>query len=525
MVHQKKILLILFIIILSATFLRFWSLVQYPPSLNWDEVSHAYNAYSLLKTGRDQWGIAFPFPNFRAFGDYPTVLNIYLTVPAIAIFGANDFAVRFPHALIGSLTCLMLFIAAYSWSKNKYIGLTAAFLCAFSPWTFFPSRAIFQSNWAVFLLSLSMALYFTKKYYLTFLILTLSLFAYHNTRIFSPLIITGIIFIIRKQKKLVFTGVISLIVALLLLLNPQSSARSPWVSIIDQGAVAFLEQARNTTKLPVLAARLLYNRPLYFGVSLVSHYFDYFSPRFLFLSGGTQYQFSVPKFGLINPVFLPFFYLGLFYLLRRKQYFLILWMAFSPLPAALTRDMDAVIRATTMIPAVYLTTAAGFIYFFRLINYRFIIPLFSLILISFSTIQYQYLHSYFTDYTQNYASSWQYGYSQLTAYLEAKYPKYDQILITKRYGEPHEFLLWYWPWNPTSYLSDPNLSWNYHDYWYWVDSFSKFRFINDWEMSAKVNNLPPDEKYLIISSAPIPATRLTEIKYLDGQTAFYIYEK
>jgi len=28
--------------------------------LNWDEVSHGYNAYSILKTGKDEWGKTFP---------------------------------------------------------------------------------------------------------------------------------------------------------------------------------------------------------------------------------------------------------------------------------------------------------------------------------------------------------------------------------------------------------------------------------------------------------------------------------
>lgn len=38
-------------IILLAFLLRFYQLGVNPPSLNWDETAHGYNAYSILLTG------------------------------------------------------------------------------------------------------------------------------------------------------------------------------------------------------------------------------------------------------------------------------------------------------------------------------------------------------------------------------------------------------------------------------------------------------------------------------------------
>ena len=78
-------------IIALAFMLRFWGLDHNPPSLNWDEVSHGYNAFSILKTGRDEWGAWFP-SIFRAFGDYKLPVYIYLTTLPVAIFGLNAFA-------------------------------------------------------------------------------------------------------------------------------------------------------------------------------------------------------------------------------------------------------------------------------------------------------------------------------------------------------------------------------------------------------------------------------------------------
>jgi hypothetical protein len=76
---------LIFIVILAAI-LRFAQITQVPPSLNWDEVSHGYNAYSLIKTGKDEWGVNLPLI-FRAYGDYKLPVYIYLTAISEFFFG------------------------------------------------------------------------------------------------------------------------------------------------------------------------------------------------------------------------------------------------------------------------------------------------------------------------------------------------------------------------------------------------------------------------------------------------------
>ena len=70
----------LILIIVLGALLRFVNLSSLPPALNWDEISHGYNAYSILKTAHDQWGQFLPITNFRAYGDYPLPLNLFLTI-------------------------------------------------------------------------------------------------------------------------------------------------------------------------------------------------------------------------------------------------------------------------------------------------------------------------------------------------------------------------------------------------------------------------------------------------------------
>ena len=126
---NQKFVLILSITLLAAL-LRFWQLDTNPPSLNWDEVSHGYNAYSILKTGRDEWGQWFPLTNFRAYGDYPLPVNLYLTIPSILIFGLNTFALRFPSALLGALSVLMTYFLVKKAFEKETVAILSALLLA-----------------------------------------------------------------------------------------------------------------------------------------------------------------------------------------------------------------------------------------------------------------------------------------------------------------------------------------------------------------------------------------------------------
>ena len=54
----------LLLIITLAILLRLTLLSSVPVGFNDDEAAFGYNAYSILKTGRDEWGRFLPFPLF-----------------------------------------------------------------------------------------------------------------------------------------------------------------------------------------------------------------------------------------------------------------------------------------------------------------------------------------------------------------------------------------------------------------------------------------------------------------------------
>ena len=93
-------LLLIFSQVFSVRF--FWHNV-FPPGFTADEAVFGYNAYSLLKTGKDEFGASWPIA-LRAFGDWRPALYSYLVIPFVYIFGLTEMAVRMPSILLGSVT-------------------------------------------------------------------------------------------------------------------------------------------------------------------------------------------------------------------------------------------------------------------------------------------------------------------------------------------------------------------------------------------------------------------------------------
>src|SRR3990167_8742234 len=73
-------------ILVLAGFLRMYRLGDIPNGLYQDETAIGYNAYSILQTGKDEYGKTFPL-YFQSFGDWKLPVYIYVTVPSVAFFG------------------------------------------------------------------------------------------------------------------------------------------------------------------------------------------------------------------------------------------------------------------------------------------------------------------------------------------------------------------------------------------------------------------------------------------------------
>jgi 4-amino-4-deoxy-L-arabinose transferase-like glycosyltransferase len=169
---KQKILLIT--ILLLGSFLRFYKISSIPPGINWDEAAVGFNAHLITQSGRDEWGQKYPL-FFRSFDDYKAPLQTYLVALSVKLFGVNEFAVRLPSALAGTLSILLIYILTKSFRASKAsreiqrttswpekYALLSALLLAITPWSIHFSRAAFEANIA--LLFILIALIFFNRW-------------------------------------------------------------------------------------------------------------------------------------------------------------------------------------------------------------------------------------------------------------------------------------------------------------------------------------------------------------------------
>ena len=214
MKFKWKHLVIFLAVVLVAVALRFYQLDRIPPGLIIDEASEGYNAFSILYTGKDRYGQAFPIL-FRSFSSFQAPLYTYLTVIPIYFFGNSIFSIHFVSAVSGVILVITTFILLVIFEKRKKFDLPviAAFLVAFSPWWIFFSRVGTEATLGVTIFSLSFLIFYLslKRIWLlpiaTF-ILGLSTHAYYSERLISVLFLIGFIFLFRKilfkEKKFLY---------------------------------------------------------------------------------------------------------------------------------------------------------------------------------------------------------------------------------------------------------------------------------------------------------------------------------
>jgi len=105
---------------------------------DWDEINFAESAREMLLTG-DWFNVRI---NFESFCEKPP-LFIWMQALSMKVFGVGEFAARFPNAIMGILTLLVLFNIGRR-TENERFGLVWAgiYLMSFFPFFYFKSGII-----------------------------------------------------------------------------------------------------------------------------------------------------------------------------------------------------------------------------------------------------------------------------------------------------------------------------------------------------------------------------------------------
>jgi 4-amino-4-deoxy-L-arabinose transferase-like glycosyltransferase len=542
--------IILFLIVGLALFLRLYKVTSDPPSLNWDEVSIGYNAYSILKTGKDEWGQFLPL-HFKSYGEYKLPVQIYASIPGVAVFGLNEFGVRITPIIYGTLTVLFLYFLAKRMFDNEGLGLISAFFLAISPWHIQLTRASFESSFAVMWIVIGiwwLVKGFEKPKWLIASVIpfAISVYTYNSARVFTPLFLASIFFIFRKKffsfkKESIIAGMLFLVTLLPLIpfiLSGEASARYKLVSITDDaGLIPRIEERRNLSKLPPLLTKLIHNRVTYNSFYFAENYLAHFTPNFLFINGAPHKQHHVQGVGELYAIQAPFWLAGWYFLFKKKHAYkglIFAWVLITFIPVSMTNDsIPNALRTLIAVPVYQIITALGIYDVWLLLKNRKIINisvwLITVLVLIFSFAG--YIKNYYQKYPVLYSRDWQYGYRQAVSYVKDHYSDYDLIVFSRTYGEPHMFTLFFLNWDPAKFQKDPNLDRFESNQWVWVLKFDKFYFPDLGDPGTRYQDLVnanPGKKILFVGKPgdfPENLPRLLTVNFLNGNRAFEIVEK
>ena len=178
---KTKIKIYLIIIVALAAFLRFWQIDKYPHGFNADEASYAYNAYSLISTGKDEFGHPWPI-HLESFADYKPAGTAYLMLPFIKVFGLNELAARLPSLIFGVLSVLLIYLLVQELFSIPYFSLISAFFLAISPWHIHFSRGAWETNLATTFLLLGTYFFFKGLSYPKFFVFSIISLSFYLLR-------------------------------------------------------------------------------------------------------------------------------------------------------------------------------------------------------------------------------------------------------------------------------------------------------------------------------------------------------
>ena len=471
-------------ILLLGFLLRSYDLYSYPSGFTPDEASFGYDAYSILKTGRDQWGKQLPL-SLESFGDFKPPLYAYVLVPSVALLGLNKFSVRFPNALAGTLAILFTYLMVkelfgsekegFFASKYKGVAKIASLLLAVSSWHAMLSRGGFEANLTTLLTPLAVYLFIKglkkpKALIFSALVFGLNLFSYHSARVVTPLLMILLVFtyrkeitVINKKQLLVPMFVFSVFLSLMIYSFFEGAGKRVADRSILQGA---LEEAAGprleliNKGYPPFIARLIHNKYQVAVRRFTNNYGQYFSGKFLFTEGPAEATYGmIPGRGVLYWFELPFLLSFIVLLIKSKEkrllIFLLGWLLISPIPAALATGRGyAGNRAATMIPSIQVILALGAVYLDaisrkvvkgRLGNYIRAEYIFvSLVFFIF------FIKDYFASPPQILAQATLYGNLEAAAWLSSNAGS-TQIVISRKLSEPHIYVAFANKWNPVSY--------------------------------------------------------------------------
>jgi 4-amino-4-deoxy-L-arabinose transferase-like glycosyltransferase len=454
-IFSKKTLVLL--ILLGAVIRLAW-LNSTPSGFFRDEAAIGYNAYSIWRTGKDEFGMRFPL-FFRSFEVFFLPLYLYLEAPIVGLFGLGEFTTRALSAFSGVTALVIIYFIAKR-LQNEKAAIFAVLLLAIAPWHIFYSRGAFEGNLAITLFSAGFLFYliFWKNKRVTYFLLSLiafvlSVYSYQAERVVVPLfgicaVALSYKFLWKERKKLIIPAFFALVLLIPILSFTFQAAglhRASGVSLFNKVPEGWSEEYEGN--------KFVDNRLFLRSRQIVALYLSYYSPRNLFVEGDYDKERSTQDFSVFYAWTMPLLLIGLFNILKSKKTedkLLLSWILVAPIPAALTGDPFHTYRSLLLyLPLMILMgLGAGKIYVFIKKKAVYLAVLGFLSMISFTFFVYDY--AVITQATR--ARNWDYGYKQIVQFLDSQ--SFPRVVVDDPWTEPYIDFLFFERTDPRVYQNE-----------------------------------------------------------------------
>lgn len=417
--------LLLLLVVLVAAILRSVNLMVTPPALYLDEVSIAYNAWSIVETGADEHGQ--PWPRlFKAYGEYKQPVYIYATAFWILLGIDPTLAVRVTSLVAGVITVALIYgVSSTLASRIKGLhptqfGLWSAFALAIMPWHIHFSRAGFEATLALMLLVASVWIILSSRHWaivsVGISLSVLSMATYNANRVIVPLLML-LLFWWLKPKVSIATllGVLAMPVMVALLM---------WPALFSSASIARFDQTSAISTTPLIS----WVETLTRGV--VAH----LDTTFLFFRGDQDGRHSVRHLGMLLPSDVLILVVALLWLRNRPRVFVAGagLLTLSILPAALTTPVPHGLRSFSSVIIWAMVLAIGYYQIFGTLgtrmSWKWIKATMITALVAF------YLSYYLAEYHYRYrritALDWSNGIRETVEAVAGRYQQYDLVYIT-----------------------------------------------------------------------------------------------
>ncbi len=517
--NQKKYVF-LFAIILLGFFLRIYAVTRVPNSVSADEAAFAYNAYSLMKTGKDEFGSVWPL-YFRSFDDYKNPVFGYILIPFIAALGLSDRVIRLPSVLAGTAVVAVCFILTHQLTKNRKTALLVALLAAICPWLIQYSRVAIEMELAVLFLLLAMSSFFAGDrkpffYVISAAFFGLSFYTYHASKLFG-LIFGSLMFLFygtRTPYRFVGWGLFILMtVPYFYLLKTGNIGLRPYAISVFADQEAILSEVKNMQSDLYSGnqfARLIHNRRLARLNQAMNGYLKMFSPLILFAPG--EYN-QIPTTRLLFLWLLPLILIGMVKnpLRRNYQWLLWLWLLLGLIPGGLTVLPPYDRRILVVSYPLLLWSVLGMNQLFHFFRNSLILRLlpvgFALLILTSLSF---YLDNYFVHGKNAVVNLWGNGMAELVAQVTTEKTRYQQVVVSVTLNQPLIFFLYYEHYSPRKYLFDGGtINGGYLDERNHFEGYA-FKFI-------KKEDLRPQTLYVWSAAESQPCLTTLQTTYFSNQ--------